>query len=45
MCEDCDVYREDKGRSGRKARRIARSQIPTKPVEMPGGESLDLQVN
>ncbi|XP_064399898.1 protein lingerer-like isoform X2 [Halichondria panicea] len=27
----------------RKARRIARSQIPTKPVEMPGGESLDLQ--
>lgn len=29
----------------RKPKRLARSQIPTKPVEMPGGiDSLDVQV-
>ncbi len=46
VCVICDgVCREGERRSGgRKTRRIARSQIPSKPVEMPGGESLDLQV-
>lgn len=37
------VYREKV--ISRKPRRLARSQIPTKPVEMPAGiESLDVQV-
>ena len=39
----CVYYREKV--ASRKPKRLARSQIPTKPVEMPAGiESLDVQV-
>lgn len=45
--QDVVIFSEQsqKASTGKRSKRLARSRIPSKPVEMPGGvDSLDLEV-